>query len=57
MLINFARLGYIKQAKELSVSLGYLNIYKNFMTSSLKALDFFKEVNSGKNCNSEGCSA
>ncbi len=58
MLINFARLGYINQAKELSVSLnGYLNIYKNFMTSSLKALDFFKEVNSGKNCNSEGCSA
>ena len=56
MLINFSRLGYIDQAKELSKSLnGYLNIYKNFMTSSLKAIDFFKEINSGKNCNTEGC--
>ena len=56
MLINFSRLGYIDQAKELSDSLnGYLNIYKNFMTSSLKALDFFKEISSGKNCNTEGC--
>ena len=49
MLINFSRLGYINEAKELSVSLnGYLNIYKNFMISSLKALDFFNEINSGK---------
>ncbi len=56
MLINFSRLGYIDQAKELSNSLnGYLNIYKNFMTSSLKALDFFREISSGKNCNTEGC--
>ena len=56
MLINFSRLGYIDKAKELSISLnGYLNIYKNFMISSLKALDFFKEINSGKSCNSEGC--
>ncbi len=56
MLINFSRLGYIDQAKELAASLNnYLNIYKNFMTSSLKALDFFKEINSGKNCNTEGC--
>ena len=56
MLINFSRLGYINQAKNLSTSLnGYLNIYKNFMTSSLKALDFFKEISSGKNCNTEGC--
>ena len=56
MLINFSRLGYLEQAKELSISLnGYLNIYKNFMTSSLKALDFFKEIESGKNCNTEGC--
>tara|TARA_B100000575_G_scaffold161046_1_gene128735 strand:- start:400 stop:744 length:345 start_codon:yes stop_codon:yes gene_type:complete len=56
MLINFSRLGYIDQAKELSISLnGYLNLYKNFMISSLKALDFFKEINSGKNCTSEGC--
>ena len=56
MLINFCRLGYKEQAKELSNSLnGYLNIYKNFMISSLKALDFFKEINNGKNCNTEGC--
>ena len=45
MLINFSRLGYIEKANELSNSLnGYLNIYKNFMTSSLKALDFFNEI-------------
>ncbi len=56
MLMNFSRLGYLEQAKELSNSLnGYLNIYKNFMISSLKALDFFKEINNGKNCNIEGC--
>ena len=56
MLINFSRLGFIDQAKELSVSLnGYLNIYKNFMVSSLKALDFFNEIKSGKSCNTEGC--
>ena len=56
MLINFSRLGFVDQANELSDSLnGYLNIYKNFMTSSLKALDFFKEIKSGKNCTTEGC--
>ena len=44
------------KANELSNSLnGYLNLYKNFMTSSLKALDFFKENKIGKNCNTEGC--
>ena len=56
MLINFSRLGFIDQAKELSISLnGYLNVYKNFMISSLRALDFFKEINNGKNCTTEGC--
>ena len=51
MLINFMRLGFIREAKELSESLyGYLNIYKNYMTSSLKALDFYKQVNIGKKC-------
>ena len=56
MLINFSRLGYMEKAEELSNSLnGYLNIYKNFMISSIKALDFFKEKKNGKNCNSEGC--
>ena len=56
MLINFSRLGMLVQAKELANSLnGYLNVYKNFMISSLKALDFFQEIDNGKNCNSEGC--
>ena len=56
MLMNFCRLGYKDQAKELSNSLnGYLNIYKNFMTSSLKALDIFKEIKSGKKCGPDGC--
>ena len=56
MLINFSRLGFKDKAKELSESLnGYLNIYKNYMVSSLKALDIFKEINDGKNCNTEGC--
>ena len=56
MLINFSRLGMLVRAEELFISLnGYLNLYKNFMTSSLKALDFYKEIKSGKNCNSEGC--
>ena len=56
MLINFSRLGFIDQAKELSISLnGYLNVYKNVMISSLRALDFFKEINNGKNCTTEGC--
>ena len=33
--MNFTRLGFLKEAKELSESLnGYLNIYKSFMISS-----------------------
>ena len=57
MLINFSRLGFLNEAEEIANTLnGYLNIYKNFMTSSLKALDFFNEVKNGKKCNSEGCS-
>ena len=57
MLLNFTRLGFLQEAKELAESLnGYLNVYKNFMISSTKSLDFFKEIENGKNCNSEGCS-
>ena len=42
MLINLIRLGMIDEAKKLSDSLnGYLNIYKNYMMTSLRALDFF----------------
>ena len=56
MLINLIKLGMMKEAKKLSVSLnGYLNIYKNHMMTTLKALDFFNNIKSGKNCNEHGC--
>ena len=56
MLINLIKLGMINEAKKLSVSLnGYLNIYKNHMMTTLKALDFFNNITSGKNCNEHGC--
>ena len=44
------------EAKELADSLnGYLNIYKNYMLSSLRAIDYFETISSGKKCNDEGC--
>ena len=56
MLMNLTKLGFLKEAQELANSLnGYLNIYKSFMTSAIRALDFFNEVSSGKNCNDQGC--
>ena len=56
MLINLVRLGMMDEAKKLSDSLnGYLNIYKNHMMTAIRALDFFKNVSSGKNCNQTGC--
>ncbi len=56
MLINLIRLGMMEEAKKLSESLnGYLNIYKNHMMTSLRAIDFFNNINTGKNCNQEGC--
>ena len=56
MLINLIRLGMMDKAKKLSESLnGYLNIYKNHMMTSLRAIDFFNNVNEGKNCNEQGC--
>jgi uncharacterized protein len=56
MLMNFSRLGMKKEAKELSDSLnGYLNIYKSLMVSSLKAIDYYKMIESGKNCTETGC--
>ncbi len=56
MLINLIKLGMMNEAKKLSVSLnGYLNIYKNHMMTTLKALDFFNNITSGKNCNEHGC--
>ena len=56
MLINFVRLGMMEEAKKLSESLnGYLNIYKNHMMTSLRAIDFFNNIKKGKNCNEQGC--
>lgn len=56
MLINFIKLGMIEEAKKLSASLnGYLNIHKNHMMTAIRALDFFNNINSGKNCNERGC--
>ena len=56
MLINLVRLGMMEEAQKLSNSLnGYLNIYKNHMMTSIRALDFFNNINDGKNCNDQGC--
>ena len=56
MLVNLVKLGMMNEAKKLSESLnGYLNIYKNHMMTAIRALDFFDKVNSGKNCNDQGC--
>ena len=56
MLINLVRLGFKKEANELAISLnGYINIYKSFMVSSIKAIDFVNMTSSGKQCNEKGC--
>ena len=56
MLINLIRLGLLDEAKKLSISLnGYLNIYKNHMMTAIRALDYFDNLNEGKNCNEQGC--
>jgi uncharacterized protein YyaL (SSP411 family) len=56
MLINLVKCGMMDDAKKLSVSLnGYLNIYKNHMMTAIRAIDFFNNINSGKNCNEQGC--
>jgi len=56
MLINLVKLGMMEQAKKLSKSLnGYLNIYKNHMMTTIRAVDFYNNMNSGKNCNEQGC--
>ena len=44
------------EAKKLSESLnGYLNIYKNYMLTALKAIDYYENIKNGKNCNEQGC--
>ena len=56
MLINLVKCGMMDEAKKLSVSLnGYMNIYKNHMMTAIRAVDFFNKINSGKNCNEQGC--
>jgi uncharacterized protein len=56
MLINLIRLGFMAESKNLADSLnGYLNIYKNHMMTAIRALDFFNNIHSGKNCNEQGC--
>ena len=56
MLINLVKLGMMEEAKKLSESLnGYLNVNKNHMMTAIRALDFFNNINSGKNCNEQGC--
>ena len=56
MLINFVKLGMIEEATKLANSLnGYLNIYKNHMLTAIRALDFYKNIKSGKSCNEQGC--
>jgi len=56
MLINLTRLGLMDETKKLANSLnGYLNIYKNHMMTAIRALDFFNNISSGKNCNDQGC--
>ncbi len=56
MLINFVRLGMMDEAQKLSDGLnGYLNIYKNHMMTSLRAIDYFNNITEGKNCNEQGC--
>ena len=57
MLMNLTRLGFKNEAKELANSLnGYLNIYKTFMISSVKSIDYLNQIESNKKCNHEGCS-
>jgi uncharacterized protein len=56
MLINFIRLGFTDETKKLATSLnGYLNVYKNHMMTAIRALDFFNNINVGKDCNEQGC--
>ncbi len=56
MLINLVRLGMNNYAEKISNSLnGYLNIYKSFMPSSIRALDFYKENRVKSKCGVDGC--
>jgi hypothetical protein len=56
MLINFLRIGFLKQAKELYESMqGYVNMYSSNMASFLKAIDIYEDTISKPGCTEEGC--
>ena len=57
MLKNFDRLKYFcPESDGLAKSIeSYLNIYKNYMFSSVKSLDFYKNAKLNINCNEDGC--
>ena len=56
MLLNFVRLNFKEESKELAESLnGYLNVYKLLMTSSLEVLDIYNNIEKSKVCDTKGC--
>ena len=56
MLSNLSRLRNLEIGKKLSNSLnGYLNLFKSHMLSSVRSIDMFKEISSGKKCTEDGC--
>ena len=56
MLMNLVRLNDQKYASSLANSLnGYLNIYKSFMVSSIRAIDFYNENSIKMKCGPDGC--
>ena len=49
MLINLTRLGMMEEARKLFGSLnGYLNIYRNHMMTSLRAIDYYNNIKEEK---------
>jgi uncharacterized protein YyaL (SSP411 family) len=57
MLMNLVRLNEQKYSSSLANSLnGYLNIYRSFMVSSIRAIDFYNENNVYlSKCDTNGC--
>ena len=56
MLMNLVRLNDQKYTSSLANSLnGYLNIYRSFMVSSIRAIDFYNENSIKMKCGPDGC--
>ena len=56
MLMNLVRLNDQKYSSALANSLnGYLNIYKSFMISSIRSIDFYNENSIKMKCGPDGC--